>query len=156
MALSRSPTVSLPVDVYVVVFVPSPTVIVPLAMIPSVNNEVFAVSGTVPVPTAGAATVAEELVVPLEVEDEEDEDDVLDDGDVLDDEDVSPVLLEPPLMELSALCTAAESWVFTRLRAAWLARLAKPLDSVVDAPNMELMTESVCAVEDASLDAWFQ
>jgi len=148
--LSRSPTVSLPVDVYVVVFVPSPTVIVPLAMIPSVNNEVFAVSGTVPVPTAGAATVAEELVVPLEVEDEEDE------GDVLDDEDVSPVLLEPPLMELSALCTAAESWVFTRLRAAWLARLAKPLDSVVDAPNMELMTESVCAVEDASLDAWFQ
>jgi len=119
-------------------------------MIPSVNNEVFAVSGTVPVPTAGAATVAEELVVPLEVEDEEDE------GDVLDDEDVSPVLLEPPLMELSALCTAAESWVFTRLRAAWLARLAKPLDSVVDAPNMELMTESVCAVEDASLDAWFQ
>jgi len=150
MALSRSPTVSLPVDVYVVVFVPSPTVIVPLAMIPSVNNEVFAVSGTVPVPTAGAATVAEELVVPLEVEDEEDE------GDVLDDEDVSPVLLEPPLMELSALCTAAESWVFTRLRTAWLARLAKPLDSVVDAPNMELMTESVCAVEDASLDAWFQ
>ena len=153
---------SLPVDVYVVVFVPSPTVIVPLAMIPSVNNEVFAVSGTVPVPTAGAATVAEELVVPLEVEDEEDEDDVLDEGDVLeegdvlDDEDVSPVLLEPPLMELSALCTAAESWVFTRLRAAWLARLAKPLDSVVDAPNMELMTESVCAVEDASLDAWFQ
>jgi len=142
--------VSLPVDVYVVVFVPSPTVIVPLAMIPSVNNEVFAVSGTVPVPTAGAATVAEELVVPLEVEDEEDE------GDVLDDEDVSPVLLEPPLMELSALCTAAESWVFTRLRTAWLARLAKPLDSVVDAPNMELMTESVCAVEDASLDAWFQ
>jgi len=150
MALIRSPTVSLPVDVYVVVFVPSPTVIVPLAMIPSVNNEVFAVSGTVPVPTAGAATVAEELVVPLEVEDEEDE------GDVLDDEDVSPVLLEPPLMELSALCTAAESWVFTRLRTAWLARLAKPLDSVVDAPNMELMTESVCAVEDASLDAWFQ
>ena len=60
------------------------------------------------------------------------------------------------MMELSALCTAAVSWLFTRFRAAWLARLAKPLDSVVDAPNMELMTESVCAVDDALLDAWLQ
>src|SRR5271157_2885839 len=110
MALRRSPTVSLPVEVYVVVFVPSPTVNVPFAMIPSVYSEVLAVSGTAPVPTAGAAAVAEELLVPLEVEDEEDEDDVVDEGDVPDDEDVLPVLLEPPLMELSALCTAAVSW----------------------------------------------
>jgi len=95
--------VSLPVDLYVVVFVPSPTVNVPLAMIPSVNNEVLAVSGTVPVPTAGAATVAAGLDVleGLELEDVE--------GELLDDEVVLPVPLEPPLMDARALCTAAVS-----------------------------------------------
>lgn len=136
---------SLPVDLYVVVFVPSPTVNMPLAMIPSVNNEVLAVSGTAPVPTAGAATVAAEL----EVEDEEDGEEDDDDEDELLDDEVG-VVLEPPLMEARALCTAAVSWVFTRFRAVWLARLAKPLDNVVDAPNIELMTLSVCAVDEAS------
>jgi hypothetical protein len=154
MALSRSPTVSLPVEVYVVVLVPSLTVIVPFAMMPSVNSEVLAVSGTVPVPIAGAARVGAALDVPDEFElGEEEEDDA---DEVLDDEVVSPVLLEPPLMDASALCTAAVSWVFTRFRAVWLARLAKPLDSVLDAPNIALMVESACAVDDASLDAWLQ
>jgi hypothetical protein len=103
MALSRSPTVSLPVDAYVVVFEPSATVIVPFAMIPSVTSDVLAVSGTVPVATAGAATVAAELGV----EDEEEEDDDEVEDELLDDE--VPVLLEPPLMEASAFCTAAVS-----------------------------------------------
>jgi hypothetical protein len=106
--------------------VPSPTVIVPFAMTPSVNSEVLAVSGAVPVPTAGAATVAAGL--DAEDEEEDDEDELLDD-EVL-------VLLEPPLRDARALCTAAVSWVFTRFKAAWLARLAKPLDSVDDAPNI--------------------
>jgi len=116
---------------------------------------VLAVSGTVPVPIAGAARVGEALDVPdeLELGEDEEEDDA---AEVLDDEVVSPVLLEPPLMDASALCTAAVSWVFTRFRAVWLARLAKPLDSVVDAPNIALMVESACAVDDASLDAWLQ
>jgi hypothetical protein len=154
MAFRRSPTVSLPVDVYVVVLVPSLTVIVPFAMIPSVNNEVLAVSGTVPVPTAGVArvAVAGELDVPEELElvdeEEEDEDEVLDDE--------LPVLLEPPLMDARALCTAAVSWVFTRFKAAWLARLAKPLDKVLDAPNIESISELVCAVDDAPLETWLQ
>jgi hypothetical protein len=145
MVLSMSPTVSLPVDVYVVVFVPSPTVNVPFAMIPSVNSEVLAVSGTVPVPTAGAAKVAAEL----ELEDEEGDDDELLDDEVL-------VLLEPPLMEVSAFCTAAVSWVFTRFKAVWLAKLAKPLDNVVEAPNIALMTESVCAADWLAEEVWLQ
>ncbi len=134
---------SLPVEVYVVVLVPSLTVIVPFAMMPSVNSEVLAVSGTVPVPIAGAARVGAVLDVPDELELGEEEDDDADE--VLDDEVVSPVLLEPPLMEASALCTAAVSWVFTRFRAVWLARLAKPLDSVLEAPNIALMVELACA-----------
>ncbi len=55
MALIRSPTVSVPVDVYVVVLVPSLTVIVPVAGIPSVSSDVPVVSGTVPVPVAGVS-----------------------------------------------------------------------------------------------------
>jgi hypothetical protein len=152
MAFSRSPTVSLPVDVYVVVFVPSLTVTVPLAMMPSVNSEVLAVSGTVPVPTAGAATVASELDVPVEFEGEDEEDE----EEALEDEVALSVLLESPLRDARALCTAAVSWVFTRLRAVWLARLAKPDDNVLEAPNIELMTESLCVLDDASLEAWLQ
>jgi len=142
--------VSVPVDVYVVVFVPSLTVTVPLAMMPSVNSEVLAVSGTVPVPTAGAAAVELDVPVEFEGEDEEDEEEALEDEVVL------SVLLESPLRDARALCTAAVSWVFTRLRAVWLARLARPDDNVLDAPNIELMTESLCVLDDASLEAWLQ
>jgi hypothetical protein len=48
------------------------------------------------------------------------------------------------------------SWVFTRFKAAWLARLAKPLDKVLDAPNIESISELVCAVDDAPLETWLQ
>ncbi len=52
MASIRSATVSVPVDVYVVVLVPSLTMIVPWAGIPRLDSEVLVVSGTVPVPLA--------------------------------------------------------------------------------------------------------
>jgi hypothetical protein len=129
--------------------VPSLTVIVPLAMMPSADSGVLAVSGAVPVPIAGAAAVAEELALP-DVPEEED-DDVLDD-----DELVLVVPLEVPSIDASALWTAAVSCVLTRFSAVWLARLAKPLESVVDAPNIELMSESVCDTEDELLAAWLQ
>ncbi len=111
MALSRSPTVSLPVDLYVVVLVPSLTVIAPVATIPNVTRDVLALNGTVPVPVAGSGEedepeVEEELELP---DDEDDEDELELDWDEL---------LEPPLMLLSALCTAAESCELTRLSAA--------------------------------------
>lgn len=158
MALSRSPTVSLPVDLYVVVLVPSLTVNVPLAMIPSVASEVLAVSGAVPVPTAGAAAVALELDVPEELElgdDEEEDGDVLEDDELLD-EPAPLVPLDPPSMDARALCTAAVSWLLTRLRALSLAMLDKPLDNVVDAPNIKLMTALFWAIDAELLAAWLQ
>ena len=53
IVLMRSATVSVPVDAYVVVLVPSLTVIVPFGGMPRVRSEVPRVSGTVPVPFAG-------------------------------------------------------------------------------------------------------
>ncbi len=87
------------------------------------------VSGTVPVPVAGAATVT------VGVE----EADVA--GDAVEALDVGELVDEG----LSALCTAAVSAVLTRLRAVWLAMLARPVTSVVDAPNIWLMTAALCA-----------
>jgi hypothetical protein len=139
--------------------VPSLTVNVSVATMPSVNSEVPAVSGTVPVPIAGAPVVLVELDVPDEFELEDGEEDDADDEPP---DDVEAVLLEPvvplelPSIDARADCTAADSWLLTRLRAVSLAMLAKPADSVVDAPNIALMVESVCAVDDAELAAWFQ
>jgi hypothetical protein len=48
------------------------------------------------------------------------------------------------------------SWVFTRFKAVWLAKLAKPLDNVVEAPNIALMTESVCAADWLAEEVWLQ
>jgi hypothetical protein len=110
--------------------VPSLTVIVPLARIPSVKSDVLVLSGTVPVPLAGVVIVGDEL----ELVDEP----VLLDEDVLLVEE--PVLLEPPLSEFNASCTAEVSWELVRLRAVWLAMLARPADKVVEAPNRLLMT----------------
>jgi len=114
MALSRSPTVSLPVDVYVVVLVPSLTVIVPFARIPSVNSEALAVSGAVPVPTAGEPKVTEEREEPEAVEPEDEDEEAVEPPD---DDDVPPALLEPPEPPCKALCTADVSWLLTRFRA---------------------------------------
>jgi hypothetical protein len=97
----------------VVVLVPSPTVIVPVARIPKVTRDVLALNSTLPVPVAG---------VGAEV-DEDDEPDVADELELPDDDDEPElvwdelVLLEPPLIESSALCTADVSWELTRLSA---------------------------------------
>ncbi len=88
------------------------------------------VNGTVPVPVAGAATVT------VGVEEADVEDDAVE---ALDD------VVELVDEGLSALCTAAVSAVLTRSKAVWLAMLARPVASVVDAPNIWLMTAALCA-----------
>ena len=116
---------------------PSLTEKLPRVKNPRPSSEVPDVNGTVPVPVAGAAKatagvealdVEDDAVEVVEVVDALDDDELVDDG-------------------LSALCTAAVSAVLTRSRAVWLAMLAKPVASVVDAPNIWLMTAelSVCA-----------
>ncbi len=98
MALTRSATVSVPVDVYVVVLVPSLTLIVPVAGIPSVNSEVLLASGTVPVPVAGSLEKLEEAEKFAEREELELEED------------------EAELPELAFFCRAA-IWLLTRSKA---------------------------------------
>ncbi|MGC1353480.1 MAG: hypothetical protein WA858_27440, partial [Xanthobacteraceae bacterium] len=115
-----------------------------------------------PVPIAGAPVVLAELDVPdeLELDDADEDDEASDDDEVVPLASLEPVApavpLELPSIDARADCTAADSWLLTRLRAVSLAMLAKPADSVVDAPNIALMVESVCAVDDAELAAWFQ
>jgi hypothetical protein len=89
------------------------------------------VSGTVPVPLAGAATTGAAALGAVELfEDEAGEAVELADDDAVELKDVG----------FSAPCTAAVSAVLTRVRAVWLAMLAKPVDSVVVAPNIWSMT----------------
>lgn len=103
---------------------------VPFGTIPSVSSDVVALNGIVPLPVAGVGTVLG--VDALELPDEEG--DELDDDELVDEElDEVDDVLELPLIEESALCTAAVSWVFTRSSAVWLAMLASPLDSEVSA-----------------------
>lgn len=98
----------MPVDAKVVVLVPSLTVIVPFWGIPSVNSEVLAESGTVPVPVAGAPVVGALDVDPLELACE----------------------------ACTALCNAAVSWAWTRVCASLVAMAAKPDASLLTAlPN---------------------
>ena len=85
-------------------------VIVPFAKTPKVRRDVPAFNGTFPVPVAGAPAEAAE----------DDELDGPDELELPDDDEERPELdelvpLEPPLMELSALCTAEVSWELTRL-----------------------------------------
>ncbi len=135
MALIRSPTVSVPVEVYVVVRVPSLTVTVPFARIPRVNSEVLVVSGAVPVPVAGE---------PKGLELEEEEEPV----EPLDVEEVKPLeLLELSEPGCSTFCMAAVNSVLTRFRAVWLAMLDKPLDSVVMALAMTLIRAALRAAD---------
>jgi hypothetical protein len=115
-----------------VVKVPSLTVKLPLVKKPRPNSDVPFVSGTVPVPVAGALTTGAAAALD---EDEADEVVELVDDDAVELADVG----------FSAPCTAAVSAVLTRVRAVWLAMLAKPLDSVVDAPNIWSMTVALSA-----------
>jgi hypothetical protein len=107
--------------------VPSLTVKLPLVKKPRPNSDVPFVSGTVPVPVAGALTTGAAAALD---EDEADEVVELVDDDAVELADVG----------FSAPCTAAVSAVLTRVRAVWLAMLAKPVDSVVVAPNIWSMT----------------
>lgn len=110
----RSPTVSVPVERYVVVVRPVVTVILPPERIPRLASEVFVESGAVPVATAGAPAVLLELEDPEEPELEDDAAEL-------------PVDDEVELPEgCKAACTAATNSEFTRLRAVPLAMLAKP------------------------------
>jgi hypothetical protein len=96
------------------------------------------VSGTVPVPVAGALTTGGVALDAAELGEDETDEAV----ELVDDEAVEPVDAG-----FSAPCTAAESAVLTRSKAVWLAMLARPVDSVLVAPNIWSMTValSVCA-----------
>ena len=117
--------------------VPSLTVKLPLVKKPRPSSDVPLVSGTVPVPVAGAATTGAAAAL------DEDEADEADEAVELVDDDA----VEPVDAGFSAPCTAAESAVLTRSKAVWLAILARPVVSVLDAPNIWSMTVelSVCA-----------
>lgn len=134
-ALIRSPTVSLPVEVYDVAVVPAVTVIVPPERIPRLDSGVLVVTGTVPVPVAGVGEV-------LDVPEEEEEAEELA-VEPLDDEELE--LLEE---DCSACCTSAEIWLLTRFNAVWLAMLARPFTSLVSAVPMVLISDA------SALDAW--
>jgi hypothetical protein len=128
MALIKSATVSVPVDVYFVMFVPSLMLNVPPGNSPNDESEALLVRGTVPIPIAGAPGVLAELEL----------DDVVEDDEV--------VLFVDADVELpdgfNAACTAADSWDLTRLSACPLAMLARPLPRLVSAWPMTLMSEA--------------
>lgn len=126
-AFIRPPTVSLPVDAYVVVLLPALTVMMPPARTPSVDRDVLSVTGAVPV---AAAAVGPEL---LGLEDAV--------GVLAGEGEVSDV---PP--DFSTFCIAADNWVLTRFRAVWLAMLAKPLPKLASAELMAPITELVAAL----------
>jgi hypothetical protein len=113
--------------------VPSLTVKLPLVKKPRPNSDVPLVSGTVPVPVAAAATTGAAVLEAAELDDDEAVE--LVDEDAVGLADVG----------LSAPCTAAVSAVLTRSRAVWLAMLAKPVVSVLDAPNIWSMTVALSA-----------
>lgn len=125
IAFIRSPTVSVPVDLYVVALAPAPIVIVPPARIPRSDRGVLIESAAVPVPVAGDGDELEE--------DEEDAPEELDD--------------DEPVLPFKMSWIAADNWEWTRLRAVWLAMLARPLPKLVSAEPMALITESVAEME---------
>jgi hypothetical protein len=127
IAINKSPTVSLPVDAYVVVLPPALIVTVPPALIPSVDNDVLVVSGAVPVPTAGEAEDPE-------LGEDEDEEE--------------PVGVELPD---STLCIAAVNSEWTRFKAVSLAMLAKPLPKLVSAELIAEISASLADKDAASL-----
>jgi hypothetical protein len=136
MAFIISPTVSVPVEAYVVIPVPALMVIEPPAGIPSVSSEVLVLTDALLVPVAGELGALDELADPagLEMEDEDDPVEALDDGNA-----VSP-------KDCRALCTAAESWELTRFKAVSLAMLARPFDKLLSAEAITLMSESCAEV----------
>jgi hypothetical protein len=92
----------------------------------------------VPVPIAAALTTGG-LALEAAALDEDEADEAVE---LVDDDAV-----EPEDAGFSAPCAAAESAALTRSKAVWLAILARPVVSVLDAPNIWSMTVelSVCA-----------
>ena len=107
MALIRSATVSVPVEVYLVMLLPSSTLNVPPGKIPRLDSVVLVVSGTVPVPVAGVGEAGAEFDDEAAAVLDDDEDDEVPEG-------------------FNAACTAAISSELTRLSAVPLAILANP------------------------------
>ena len=107
MALIRSPTVSVPVDVYVVALTPALTVIVPPGRTPRLDSEVPVVNRAVLIAVAGEPAELEALEGPEELELEDVDDPVA----PLDDDDV-----ELP-DGFNACCTSDEISLLTRFRA---------------------------------------
>ena len=121
---------SVPVDVYDVVFGPAPTVIVPPDRTPRSDSGVLSESDAVPVAVAGTGDDPEE------------------------DDDEVPELLdeEEPVLPFRSFSMPAVSWELVRFSAVWLAMLARPLPSLVSAADIALMTKSVA---DIVLLFWF-
>src|SRR5580658_1681471 len=130
MVLIRSPTVSLPSDAKVVVLVPSLTVMTPFGGMPSVNSDVPAVSGTVPVPIAGVATAGAAGADALDPDDDVELEELV--GDEL-----------PDWVCCNSLWIAAVSAVLVRLSAVWLAMLARPWVRLVMALPMAVISAAL-------------
>jgi hypothetical protein len=141
--------VSVPVDLYVVVLVPSLTLIVPFARIPRVSSVVLVKSGAVPVPVAGELGGVGELEEPEVLELDEDAAAFVE---LLDDDEVDAL----PVMPWSAFCTAADSALLTRFKAVWLARLERPVDCVVVALNIPVMRVELAVCDWSFCWAWAQ
>ena len=108
----------------------------PLVKKPRPKSDVPLVSGTVPVPIAAALT-AGGVALEAAALDEDEADEAVE---LVDEDEVELVDIG-----FSAPCTAAVRAVLTRSRAVWLAMLAKPVVSVLDAPNIWLMTVALSA-----------
>ncbi len=104
IASIRSPTVSVPVDVYVVAFKPALIVIVPPGRIPKLDSGVPVVSTAEPMPVAGPPDVLVVRDVPGDPEFEENDAAV-----ALDDDE--------PEWPCNRLWTPATSWELTRCKA---------------------------------------
>lgn len=107
----------------------------PPGRIPSVDNDVVVVTGTVPTAVAGMGFFDDAVVLDVP-EPAEDEDPL----DVPDDEVESPE-------DCSTCCTRAEIWLLTRFSAVELAILDRPLDSLTTAEAITLI--SALLAEDA-------
>ncbi len=112
MAPIRSATVSVPVEEYAVVLVPSLTVIVPFGGILRLASVVLVFSGTVPVAVAGAGPEGLEAA-----------DDAVPDA-------------------ACRAFSSAAIWLLTRVKAAWVASCANPVVSFVTAEPIAVISAS--------------
>ena len=123
--------------------VPSLTEIVPFLGIPSVNSDVEAVTGTVPVPIAGEP----EELVPGEAELAGEAEEAVA---LFEEDDASPE------DDCSTLCAATVKAAFTRFNAVWLAMLAMPLNWLVITEPIAEIRASLLASDWSRCCALFQ